>query len=45
VQLSLFRPPEEVIMEKLQKLDISSMTPLDALNYLHRLKENASPGV
>jgi DNA mismatch repair protein MutS len=45
VQLSLFRPPEEVIMEKLQKLDISSMTPLDALNYLHQLKEKAGAGL
>jgi len=45
VQLSLFRPPEEVIMEKLQKMDITSMTPLDALNYLHQLKEKAGSGL
>ncbi|MFZ2631391.1 MAG: DNA mismatch repair protein MutS [Desulfosalsimonadaceae bacterium] len=44
VQLSLFRPPEEVIMEKLRKIDISSMTPLDALNYLQLLKDNAGSG-
>ena len=44
VQLSLFRPPEEVVMEKLRKLDISSMTPLEALNHLHSLKEKAGGG-
>ena len=44
VQLSLFRPPEEVIMEKLRKIDISSMTPLDALNYLQLLKDNVGSG-
>ncbi|RJP85674.1 MAG: DNA mismatch repair protein MutS [Desulfobacteraceae bacterium] len=44
VQLSLFRPPEEVIIEKLRKIDISSITPLEALNYLHLLKEKAGSG-
>jgi len=40
-QLSLFRPPEQVIMEKLRGMDISSMTPLEALNVLSSLKEKA----
>lgn len=44
VQLSLFRAPKNVIMEKLRKVDISSMTPLEALNYLSRLKEKVSSG-
>ncbi len=39
VQLSLFRTPEQVIMEKLRKVNIASMTPLEALNYLSELKE------
>jgi len=42
VQLSLFRPPEQVILDKLRDVDISSMTPLDAINYLHMLKEKAN---
>ena len=42
VQLSLFRPPEQVILDKLREIDISSMTPLDAINYLHMLKETAN---
>jgi len=44
VQLSLFRAPENVILEKLREIDIASMTPLDALNYLSRLKEKAGSG-
>ncbi len=42
VQLSLFRTPEQVILDKLREVDISSMTPLDAINYLHMLKEAAN---
>lgn len=42
VQLSLFRPPEQVILDKLRDVDISSMTPLDAINYLHMLREKAN---
>lgn len=41
IQLSLFRTPEQVILEKLRKADIASMTPLEALNYLSTLKEKA----
>ena len=44
IQLNLFQTPENVIMEKLQKVDIASMTPLEALNYLSRLKEKACSG-
>ncbi len=38
-QLSLFRKPEEFIVEKLSRLEISKMTPLDALNCLNHLQE------
>jgi DNA mismatch repair protein MutS len=41
VQLNLFRKPEKLIIENLSNLDISSMTPLDALNYLDELSEKA----
>ncbi len=44
VQLSLFRAPENVILEKLREVDIASMTPLEALNYLSQLKEKAGGG-
>ena len=45
VQLTLFQAPESVIMEKLQQVDIASMTPLEALNYLSMLKEKAGGSV
>ncbi|MBW2602922.1 MAG: DNA mismatch repair protein MutS [Deltaproteobacteria bacterium] len=41
VQLNLFSRPDHFIIEKLQKLDISKMTPLDALNYLNELQEKS----
>jgi len=41
VQLHLFSRPDHFIIEKLQKLDISKMTPLDALNYLNELQEKS----
>jgi DNA mismatch repair protein MutS len=41
VQLNLFRRTEHVVVEKLQKLDISKMTPLEALNCLNELQEKA----
>jgi DNA mismatch repair protein MutS len=41
VQLNLFSKPDRFIVEKLQNLDISKMTPLDALNCLHELQEKA----
>jgi DNA mismatch repair protein MutS len=40
-QLDLFRKPEHVIVEKLQKLDLSKMTPLDAMISLNELQEKA----
>ena len=40
-QLSLFRKPEEKLIENLQNLDISTMTPLEAMNVLNQLKEKA----
>ena len=50
VQLNLFQTPDQAVMETLQKVDIASMTPLEALNYLSMLKEkacgkSAAPGV
>jgi DNA mismatch repair protein MutS len=41
VQLSLFQQPDEIIIQNLQKLNISTMTPIDAINYLCKLKEKA----
>jgi DNA mismatch repair protein MutS len=41
VQLHLFSRPDQFVIEKLQQLDISKMTPLDALNCLNELKEKA----
>ena len=37
-QLNLFVPREDVILEELRRIDISSMTPLSALNKLSELK-------
>jgi DNA mismatch repair protein MutS len=39
IQLELFRRPEGRFLEKIQQLDLSSMTPLDALNTLHAFQE------
>jgi DNA mismatch repair protein MutS len=41
MQLQLFSKQDHLIIEKLQKLDISKMTPLDALNYLNELQEKS----
>ncbi len=38
-QLSLFGKPEYAVITKLRKLDISKMTPLDAINCLNELQE------
>jgi DNA mismatch repair protein MutS len=40
-QLRLFRKPERLILENLSNLDITKMTPLEALNYLDELGEKA----
>jgi hypothetical protein len=37
--MDLFRRPELEVTDKIQHLDISRMTPLDALNYLSKLQE------
>jgi DNA mismatch repair protein MutS len=41
-QLSLFSPPDDGLRERLQELEIHSMTPLEALNELNRLKEQVT---
>lgn len=41
VQLSLFKEPGNPVMETLQNIEISSMTPLEALNLLNELKAQA----
>jgi len=38
VQLTLFSPVNQRVMNALRKLDIETMTPLEALNQLHQLK-------
>jgi DNA mismatch repair protein MutS len=42
VQLMLFKPPEQIILDRLREVDIASLTPLDALNMLSALKEKAA---
>ncbi len=39
VQLDLFSKPEHPVVEKLNQVDISRMTPLEALNLLNELQE------
>jgi DNA mismatch repair protein MutS len=41
VQMDLFSKKEHFFVEKLSKLDISKMTPLEALNYLDELRQKA----
>jgi DNA mismatch repair protein MutS len=41
VQLGLFRGPENAILDMLNRIDITQMTPVEALNYLDRLCELA----
>jgi DNA mismatch repair protein MutS len=38
-QLSLFNPPQNVVIEELKNLDTSKITPIEALNKLHKLKD------
>ena len=40
IQLGLFPSPYEIIVNELEKLDIDSITPLEALNILNRLKKS-----
>jgi DNA mismatch repair protein MutS len=37
-QLNLFAQSEDSVLDELRQVDISAMTPLDALNILHHLK-------
>jgi DNA mismatch repair protein MutS len=39
VQMALFHNPVNEIARHIQALDISEMTPIEALNYLHSIKE------
>ena len=41
VQLNLFNHSGNLVIQKLKTLDISKMTPLQALNYLDKLREKA----
>jgi len=45
VQLGLFGSPENEIVDHLLKLDITNLTPLEALNYLNELKSKAAKGL
>ncbi len=40
-QMALFTSKEQKIREELKSLDVASMTPLEALNLLNRLSEEA----
>jgi len=42
-QMNLFRKPEEVVAERLQKIDITALTPLEALNLLDELRKLSNP--
>ncbi len=44
VQIEMFRPPEEILMDELRRLDTSQMTPLEALNTLDTLCRKAHCG-
>jgi DNA mismatch repair protein MutS len=41
-QLTLFKKPEQELVERLASVDISSMTPLEAINYLDCMKAKAA---
>ena len=41
LQLALFTPKTHPIVEELRQIELNQMTPLDALNLLHRLKAKA----
>jgi DNA mismatch repair protein MutS len=42
-QLSLFRPPEEKVLQRLRELDLDHLRPLDALRLLDELKTRLEP--
>jgi len=39
MQLPLFKTPDQMVVDRLKKLDIDTLTPLEALNRLNELKE------
>ncbi|MGM0451907.1 MAG: DNA mismatch repair protein MutS [Thermodesulfobacteriota bacterium] len=43
-QLPLFRSPEQVVYDKLMAMDVSNMTPIEAINCLNTLKETVLAG-
>jgi DNA mismatch repair protein MutS len=43
VQMDLFRHPEAAVIEALKALDVTRLTPLEALNVLHRLQQKLGP--
>ncbi|HOM29986.1 MAG TPA: DNA mismatch repair protein MutS [Deltaproteobacteria bacterium] len=42
VQASLFEPSESALLQEILSVDLERMTPIEALNFLHRLKEKVS---
>ena len=44
VQMDLFRKPDSLILDRLKKVDLSKMTPLEALNFLNDLQDVAKAG-
>jgi DNA mismatch repair protein MutS len=38
-QMTLFNPPQNVVIEEIRNLDTSRITPIEALNKLNKLKE------
>ncbi|UCG05178.1 MAG: DNA mismatch repair protein MutS [Desulfobacterales bacterium] len=40
-QLNLFRKPDKLVLERLSTVDITKMTPLEAINFLNDLQEMA----
>ena len=41
VQLGLFHKSEQMVLETLRHTDIATMTPMEAMNYLHELIEKS----
>jgi len=42
-QMELFRPPDGEVVRALRAMDIARMTPVEALNALHRLQKKITP--
>jgi hypothetical protein len=39
--MNLFRKPDNLVLDRLKQVDISKMTPLEALNFLNDLQDIA----